>query len=411
MKSIVNGVVPCLGALVALVSSVGAAELTVLPANRVFFNLTAISDDGSTVVGTVFDGGERAAYWTEAEGVVVIGNGSAHNCSADGSVIVGNMSGNGFEDVWGGPAPSLPVPVSNVNFSGAYDINPDGSVIVGNFGYSSGGDTIICACRWEGTNAAQVLACVTNGTWCNATGVDATGDIVCGFNEDDAFLWSVQSGYQVLPFLEGQMIPYYMSSDGNQIVGSFGEVGNGVFRWDASTGMTVLVDDHDVENPITILSLSPDGGVATAPGPEGISRSLIWDSRNVRRTVRDVLVHEHGLPLEDWSMLTVQGVSARGLAVCGYGQDPTGFSRTWVAQLDHPLGTTRLRIEAGSPVAIAWLGATGETYGVEARDPVTGADWEVLDSRPGMEGVIQVQVSEATSHPARHYRLVKTPAP
>lgn len=389
-----------------------AAEVSLLTTNTVFGNLVAISDDGSTVVGTLYGvSNHPPAYWTREEGVVVIGTGSAHNCSADGSVIVGTMSGDGFRDVWGTSTPFPAPPVSNLAFSGAYDITPDGSVIVGNYGYRSGLDDIVCAYRWEETTGYQTLVSVTNGAWCNATGVDGTGEIVCGFSGDTAYRWTSGEGYQAWPSLGGQMMPWYMSTDGQHIVGSFGTNGKGLFRWDPLRGAVVLMEDYS-DYADTVLSLSPDGAVAAAAGPTGADRSLVWDEYNVVRLVRDVLVLEHYLPFKDWTELTIQGVSSNRHVVVGFGRDSSGDVHTWVAQLDHPLGSTRMRINSGSEIGLSWLGTTGETYTVEWRDAGSHpAPWGTLDALPGQEGLMTVNDGSSGTPAGKHYRLVRSPVP
>jgi probable HAF family extracellular repeat protein len=100
---------------------------------------TALSENGSTVVGIDFDNGPWAFFWTEEEGMTYLHSfeefhaapmilSEAHGVSADGSTIVGALNGRafrwtrpgGFETI-GGPA------------SFAFDVSSDGTVVVGEY--------------------------------------------------------------------------------------------------------------------------------------------------------------------------------------------------------------------------------------------------------------------------------------
>ena len=397
----------------------GAAQFEALslPGGVFFGNLTAISDDGTTIVGTTFPLPNRAAYWSESEGLVVIGDGYAHNCSADGGVIVGNAAGYGaFRHIRGGMTSSLVPPVSNLTFSGAYDVSPDGTVVVGNYGFTDGLDEVVCAYRWDSGAGFEILVSVTNGSWCNATGVDATGDIVCGFNEDRAFRWTASMGYEELPLLPGGMVPHYMSTDGGDIVGSYGEYGTGVFRWNSQNGMKILVADDAGNIPSygPTPSLSPDGAVASAPGPLGAVRALVWDQHNAARSAKDVLRYEHGLPVDDWTQLTVGGLSGDQTVVFGLGVDPLGVARTWVAHLDRPFQATRLGIAlaSASGIEISWLGSSNETYTIQWRAADGPSDsWGTHETVTGQEGLMSTHDGPTLSNGGKDFRLVKHPAP
>ena len=103
-------------------------------------NATAVSADGSVVVGTsedTLDGQTQAFRWTQAEGMEGLGflpgadSSTATGASDDGSVVVGYSGNEAFRWTAGEGMVGLgslpPVP----NWSPAADVSADGSVVVG----------------------------------------------------------------------------------------------------------------------------------------------------------------------------------------------------------------------------------------------------------------------------------------
>lgn len=177
-----------------------------------------ISDDGMTIVGnsSSANGFEEAMYWTEATGMVGLGDlpgaefrSTANAISTNGSIIVGQGNSDlgpeafywtastgvvGLGDLPGGEYESEAVDVSN-----------DGSVIVGN-GASIQSAQAREAFRWttsEGMAPLGTLAGARPYSYAHATSAD--GSIVVGTSDgsvdsiyDDAFVWDASHGMRNL---------------------------------------------------------------------------------------------------------------------------------------------------------------------------------------------------------------------
>jgi probable HAF family extracellular repeat protein len=98
---------------------------------------TAVSDDGSVVVGfsDTADNNRHAFRWTEAGAMVDLGSSGtdflsysrAFGVSADGSLVVGDDEAGGYPFIW-----TADSGLQHLDFLGsAYGLTPDGSVLIG----------------------------------------------------------------------------------------------------------------------------------------------------------------------------------------------------------------------------------------------------------------------------------------
>jgi len=163
-----------------------------LPGAETVSGLWGVSADGRVAVGEALDadGHGRAVYWTDRDGLVVIGGEGGHSVATDASA--------------------------------------DGSVIVG-----TDRDRVF---RWTGTGGRIDLL---PPPWVGqAWGVSGDGSVVTGFY-NGAFRWSVASGLQGLG---DSAVAFDVSLDGSTVVGG-GSGGDGPVLDDrpakVSQGLTV----------------------------------------------------------------------------------------------------------------------------------------------------------------------------
>ncbi len=162
---------------------------------------SALSADGSTVVGTEFfwdpiaqNGSREAFRWSAAEGFVSLGGGWVpESASADGSVIVGHEEISGIIR-WTAATGAI-----SFGPGGAYDTSADGSIMVG---YS---DLLNDAFRWTEDEGFVSLGCSDRYQWCVAHRVSADGTVIVGESHpgtippfNDAFLWDPVHGMREL---------------------------------------------------------------------------------------------------------------------------------------------------------------------------------------------------------------------
>ncbi len=225
----------------------GILDLGDIPGGNSYSHASAISADGSTVVGQGSIGtnyGDRAAMWTEVTGMYSLG--------------------------------ALP----GVTTSTAKAVSSDGTVVVG------GGSSR--AFRWTSQSGMVDLG------YGVANGVSADGSVVVGtYNAlDTAFRWTQEEGLVSLGVLPGD---YYssggnaISADGSVIVGASVRVGaTQAYRWTSETGMVGLGDLPGGAYFSSPTTVSPDGSIVlgrsnTAMGDE----AMIWDASHGMRNLRE----------------------------------------------------------------------------------------------------------------------------
>jgi uncharacterized membrane protein len=123
----------------------GLQNLPNYRAGAIFTSVSAVSQDGNTIVGTgrtEFFGDNDAWAWTPQSGYTILPilpNASsayarANAVNADGSIIVGDVQspGDGFwASVWHGNQLTTLPPLQGYRVSIAYDLSDDGSIIAG----------------------------------------------------------------------------------------------------------------------------------------------------------------------------------------------------------------------------------------------------------------------------------------
>lgn len=386
-----------------------------LPGGEFYSYATAVSADGTVVVGVgVSADGDEAVRWT-SEGISPLGDlpRGVHNSvpwgvSADGSVVVGTArtlvaSGlftipEGFVWTVAGGMRSLS------GSSAAYGISANGTVIVG--APSPAGFRVA---RWTnpGSEAQwssippEALSDFPGGSdLAKASAVSADGSVVVGFGRTalgmSAALWRAGSPIPVdLGDLPGGGTPFSnalgVSADGNVVVGT-GISASGIeaFRWTPivgeTGGMIGLGDLPGGRFDSQASAVSGDGRVVV-----GFSHShsetgelFIWDEQHGMRPLRNVLENEYGLgtALAGWELSYASGLSHDGNVIVGSGINPAGQNEAWIADLRTPVDLRMLsaQLQSGNTVQFTY-GTTGnvESFEVGLYRSTNGVTYDAAD--------------------------------
>ena len=261
---------------------------------------SAVSADGSIVVGYADNGGQSRAFrWTSA-----------------GMVDLGTLGGN---------------------VSVAQAVSADGSVVVG-YAEIAGGQ--VSAFRW--TSAGMVSLGNLGGNNSYAIGVSADGSVVVGYgynssNQIRAFRWT-SAGMVDLGTLGGNnSLVYAVSADGSALVGRAEIAGNQyrAFRW-TSAGMTNLGTLGGTFS--YAKAVSADGSVVVGEA---------YNSSNQGRAFRWTSAGMVDLGTFGGNSSIAQGVSADGSVVIGSAYNANGQNRAFMYR-----GRTLLDVDA-------WLASVG----------------------------------------------------
>jgi probable HAF family extracellular repeat protein len=326
-------IVIALGAGITMGSVLHAQTLTwlgVLSTHSNASEATAVSADGSVVVGRSFDasnrdrsfrwtaqtgiqdlgtlgGSQSAAYDLSADGSVIVGwahttqnrvhafrweNGvmqslgtfsdgirsAAYGVSADGSVVVGwarrsnNTRDRAFR--WTASTGLVDIGTLGGQSAGADDVSADGSVVVG--WASAGASNPHVAFRWS-DGVMQSLGVLHEDGLSGAFGVSPNGTVVVGWADNEsgqqrAFRWTQSTGMQQIGSLDGGLSEAYAVSDNGVIVGAATNAQNDwlAFRWTEESGMqdlnVVYADLLGDSQLIAAIDISPDGRYIVGAG-------------------------------------------------------------------------------------------------------------------------------------------------
>jgi probable HAF family extracellular repeat protein len=314
---------------------------------------TAVSADGSTVVGRSISGsGYEAFRWTSGGGMVGLGylppfagpfGSLAQAASADGSVVVGISDGianYAFRWTSGGPMVAV-----GTDYWYANDVSADGSVIVGEgsppggtftqaYRYTSGGTT------WLGHLPGDVAS--------YGLGVSADGNVIVGPSlhspipgGSQAYRWTPGGGMVGLGYLPGagNSTAVAVSGDGSTIVG-FSSI-SGLTGWQGvqwtSGGIATI--------PIDPSAISYDGSVIVG---SLAGEASLWTSSDGVLYLRNFLIANGATGLTGWTLAAATGISADGRTIVGTGINPLGDTEAWIATVPEPsslvLGTIGLAL-------------------------------------------------------------------
>ena len=338
-----------------------------LPGGGALSNASAISADGSVVVGGALSAfGSEAFRWTSAVGMVGLGDlpggqrwSFAYGVSANGSVVTGasrtmvNPGGafpiadQGFRWTASGGMVALGTLAGGTG-SLAYGTSADGSVIAGNgfeytlfpSGVSSRHDV---AARWTSAGGLVDLAGL-GGNDGISYGVSADGAVVVG-QRSTAFRWTNAGGMQDLGTLPGpsaiRSVAYATSADGSVAVGMSGVSSHGTkaFRWTSAGGMVDLgnLGGTSSSGDCSALAVSADGErvVGFSDSPTG-RVAFLWTGADGMVSLKDYLIAHGASNLTGWTLTAAQGISGNGNTIVGYGRNPAGQSEAWIATVPEP---------------------------------------------------------------------------
>jgi probable HAF family extracellular repeat protein len=218
----------------------------------------AVNADGSVIVGSVAIDGDAVAFrWSTREGIVLLtdargpnNRSAAKGVSADGSVVVGNAR---YPFRW--TAATGMKPMDGGFLSYVHGLSADGSRAVGSSLSVPGEGEHMTAVYWDADGHMHPIGRFKNTGMADATAVNANGQWVAGFAQDDsaekhnvAFLWSEQTGFQTLGWLHsgGYARAYGINSAGTVVVGNAPDGAyhghDTGFRWTRESGMQSITE-------------------------------------------------------------------------------------------------------------------------------------------------------------------------
>lgn len=324
----------------------GAASFVLLgdvPGGSVGARVTAISGDGSAVVGEF--GITEAFRWTATTGMQPLGmlpgpyhHSQAWGVSNGGKVVVGRSNHQAFRWTEAEGMMSLGHLNDTYPYSEATDVSNNGTVIIGSSRIGANLDRQ--AFRWTTTGGMQALG-MANSVPSAAKYASADGSVVVGRYRGGFYRWTEENGMQDLDSLVspstgiGQVTG--LSADGNVLVG----YGAKPFRWSEADGGQLL--DTEAFTPIDHKTWNGRGGISGDGSVITITRrnTFIWTKTGGTRLLQDMFKHDYGLDLTGWDLHNAV-LSDDGLTIAGTGRFRPGTefdtgNRPWIVYLDrHP---------------------------------------------------------------------------
>lgn len=329
---------PCICATPqAILSNIHFRGLGELPGGMTGSVATAVSADGSIVVGYSFDvAGAKAIRWNARDGLVSLGasynnyNYYGSGISGDGTVIAGNMVGIGtnrseYAVRWVTDGAALILSGGNNH---SYGISSDGLVIVGQSVNLSAHTTQ--AFRWTGSVGMTVLGDLAGGNVnSRAYGVSADGSVIVGYGSTadgtQAFRWTATGGMVGLGYLPGGSGTSYaqgVSADGSAVVG-VSKTADGsweAFRWTSAGGMVGLSDLPGGQQYSWALGVSADGKIVVGYGGDPNNKvAVAWNLRSGSMYSLQDYLSGQGVDLTGWLLQSANAVSADGHTIVGFG--------------------------------------------------------------------------------------------
>jgi probable HAF family extracellular repeat protein len=334
---------------------------------------TAVSADGSTVVGQSFAGTNQAFRWTAATGMVSLGTVAASDVSGDGTVVVGTSAGQAFRWTAASGVVGLGALPGTSGGSLATGVSADGTVVVGGSD-SASPDVHEEPFRWTASEGMVGLGFSNpnhpagEDVLSRATAVSADGSVIVGATFilfDDPVIpwrWTPEDGMVNTNFQPGlgsfDARPVGVSSDGAIVVGVWTvtmDSPHEAYLWTADGGLVPLGDlewdgdpfDEPSESDSGANAVSDAGvvvGFGQSSSPISRRNAFVWDAANGMRSLRDVLEAEYGLDLTGWTLTSATDITPDGLTIVGTGIGPGGTSQAWLVHLPEPGATGLLAL-------------------------------------------------------------------
>jgi probable HAF family extracellular repeat protein/cysteine-rich repeat protein len=398
-----------------------------LPGGEFFSAASAISADGSVVVGRSDSDGDEAFRWKdgvmtglggfmatpsggacrlEISDLPFLCDSEAEDVSADGSVVVG-QSGT-FPFRWeDGVMTHVPCDRGVADFGSrghAFAVSSDGSLVVGEPAF-----------RWTEADGCEFIGTlpVSTSPSSSARGVSADGLVVVGQSDSEigpivnppgcgpfrevreAFRWEVAGGCEPegegnpcmvglgdLPGGAMQSLATDVSAGGSVVVGwSQSDLCSEAFRWEdgimAGLGTVQSLGLASVAHAVSRDGSRIVGHVGGSSAFDPPVAAFLWDETSGMRSLESVLVDDFRLDLSGWTLTSATGISADGSTIVGDGINPDGFHEGWIAVVPEPrkgwLGAVALALLALTRRAARRRGsATPAPY--SGRFPCTRSD-------------------------------------
>jgi probable HAF family extracellular repeat protein len=375
-----------------------------------------VSADGLTIIGSLDQGTDQAAYrWSATTGLQMLGDlpggridSSAAATIADGSVVIGRSWGTGFASLFFRWDELNGMTLADAVPAGFYGVMPSGVsdtslFVIGNLDTGGSGIEPFIWDEANGYNLPGRLA--TGSTW--ATDVSDDGGVVVGYGynangDTEAYRWTQQSGFTLLGDLPGH---YYMSralavsGDGATVVGwsAMREACDGLcniavlnraFRWTLSGGMEDLGFTLGSINNFA-YSVSRDGSVVLI---DTGSDFAIWREGVGIEKFNDYVANEAMFDVTDWTLIPLRVIEIDGQpVVAGIGRHAQDAPVLWHLVMDASQLPT---ITINSPSA-------GSSFGYQdtinftgmATDPVDGDVSSSMVWDSSIDGVLGVGAS------------------
>lgn len=352
---------------------VSAGSLTVLPpVPDATLHWGILSPDGTAVFAHDVNGGASAWRWRDGDAwrSLVLPEGRSRMglsaVSADGSAVLGRWRDEEeriHAVLWKDENDSLPVDFGVLrpeSTTWPVGITRDGVTLT----LLVGARPMVALYQWSHEGGLVELL----GAPAGATVVSGDGRVIAGYDHSGTphdhtpWRWTLDGEYTDLgalpgydPEVSGAEV-LAISADGTTIVGVHAVLSGAAgtehyeaFRWTAAEGMLPLTSDPIAWSAADLVS--GDGRTVLISAHDSANwGTWIWDSSRGLRPLREALLTEHEIDMSGWSSLSVYGLSDDGLAILGKGIEPGGQERFWIARLPEP--TTGCLCMAGGVVLL-----------------------------------------------------------
>lgn len=318
------------------------------------------SEDGSRLIGSFVVGSDDEAFvWSDAEGVVLLGDFSGGRDDAtptditpDGGTIVGRSWSSSRADeafIWDDTNgfQLLESPPSGYIKATPLAISDDGTTVVGYMIRSVGPAE---AFRWTSATGIVPLGNLSGSQSTFATAVSTDGSAVTGYGlvpgGREAFRWTMAEGLVPLGDLPGS---HFWSqgqhiSDNGDFVAGFGWVqdtcdgqcsyaAQRAFRWSQAEGMVDLDSFTTFLPTSTPISASSDGSVVV--GYAADNRHFLWREGIGNEQFEPLFAAESETDDADWEIRPLQVVDdGDGFAILGVGRHLSDEPVVWRLRLE-----------------------------------------------------------------------------
>jgi hypothetical protein len=381
--------------LTIIVSVTGYSQDTTIVYEFPGFGFNDVSSNGEWVCGT---DGANSFLWSEATGLISLGEGFAKGVANTGRVV-----GEGVDTTLllpnGTPVPvacywepdgshhSLGqflniVPFDPTLYSHGNSISDDGNIIAGMGCYP---DYTTEAFTWT-ADSGYVLYGKLGYGGTKANVISGDGNVLGG--------WGLDSINQRLPIIwnpEPYMIPPFgpyqggevegMNFDGSIVYGeTFGTQAYVPFYWTEVTG-AINLTNINISNPAYAFDGNSDasrivGRIGPSPG-----QAYIWEN-GTGHYLKDWVLAHGGQISNEFIVANANGISSDGNTICGWGALPGTFASGVIIKIQSTVPvelTSFIANVNGKFVELNWTTVTEKNNsGFEVQRRVGNQNWEVL---------------------------------